>query len=253
MHPNLKSLYEKYHQKTRLQKRVIHQKNFTYRLILSVLEPYLVDEKRILDIGCGAGTLSFYMASKGNNVVGIDISSRVISVCKLNAKNLNLEKNVNFKVVDFLKARIDKHFDLVLCSEVLEHLVDDHLALQKIFDNLKQSGLVFISAPSRNAPLLRLGFLRKFDEKVGHLRRYGLNQIVDLLRNQKFKILEARKTEGILRNFLFVSRLGSPMVRVANRFSIVSDIFTFFDNITLRLFGESQIIVVAQKPEKEER
>ena len=240
-------LYEKFHKKIKLQKRIIGKKNFTYRLILDILEPNLGDEKKVLDVGCGAGTLSFYMASKGNYVKGIDISSGVIKACKLTAKVLGLEENTNFQTEDFSKKKIDERFDLVICSEVLEHIKNDKLAVKKLFNFLKSEGILLLSVPSQNAPLFRLGLIKEFDKEVGHLRRYNLNGLVNLLREPGFRILETRKSEGILRNSLFVSRFGSQIVRVANRFEVISDILTFLDNITLKLFGESQIIVVAQK------
>jgi len=253
MKKRLSLLYEKFYKGIKLQKRIIERKNFTYRLILDFLEPYLIDRKRILDIGCGVGTLSFYIASRGNDVKGIDISHGAIAACKLNAKGLGLEKNVNFQAVDFLKTEINGGFDLILCSEVLEHLINEQLAIKKIFGNLRNGGILMVSVPSRNAPLFRLGFMKKFDKKVGHLRRYDVSQLLDLFKKNNFEILEVKGTEGIFRNFLFYNWLGALPLRFANRFAIISDIFTFFDNITLRLFGESQIIVVAQKPGKEEK
>jgi len=242
------SLYERFHKRIKLQKRVIGRKNFTYRLIIDVLETYSVNPQKVLDIGCGVGTLSFYTASKGNYVMGIDISPRAIEACKLTAQKLNLDKNTDFLVKDFSEEMIDGRFDLVICSEVLEHLKDDKLVIKKIFNILKESGRILISVPSKNSPLFRLSFVEGFDRRVGHLRRYDSPGVVDLVRGVGFKILEIKKTEGVLRNFLFVSRFGNPFVRLANRFTFVSDLLTFLDNITLKLFGESQIIVVAQKP-----
>jgi len=75
-----------------------------------------------------------------------------------------------------------------------------------------------------------------------------MEELTGLLKDAGLKIIETRKTQGIFRNFLFYNRLGNLPLRLANRFWIVSDIFTFIDNITLKLFGESQLIVVAQKP-----
>lgn len=234
-------------------KRIINKRNFTYRLILDAFAPYLTDGKRVLDIGCGAGTLSFYIGSHGNYVKGVDISSKAIRACEISAKDLGIGKNVSFQVADFLKINISERFDVILCSEVLEHLVDDRLAAKKIFSNLKNDGVALISVPSKRAPLFRLGLIKGFDRQVGHLRRYTLEELVILLKEQGLRILETRKTQGILRNFLFYNFLGALPLRFANRFWIISDILTFFDNITLRLFGESQIIVVAQKPEEEEK
>ncbi len=242
------SLYEKYHQETKPQRKLIKKKNFTYRLILSILEPYLINGKKILDIGCGAGTLCFYMANRGNHVKGIDISLKAIRVCKISAQKLGVAQNTRFQTVNFPETAIKESFDLILCTEILEHLVKDNLAIKKMFNYLKAGGMAIISIPSIKAPLHRLGFTKKFDKRVGHLRRYSINKITKLLKKEKFKIIETKKTEGVMRSFLFTSKHTALIIRIANKFQLISDILTFLDNITLKLFGASQIIIVAQKP-----
>jgi len=104
-----------------------------------------------------------------------------------------------------------------------------------------------ITVPSKNAPLIKFRTIKKFDKKSGHLRRYSLNGLKYLMEKNGLKVIFSKKTEGILRNSLFVFKFGQIIIRVANRFSLISDIITFFDNISLNLFGESQIIVVAKK------
>ncbi len=241
-------LYEKYHQKTRPQREVIKKKNFTYRLILNIVEPYLANRKKILDIGCGAGTLSLYIANYDNHIIkGIDISPKAISACKTSAQKLGLIQNTRFQVGNFLKTRIKEDFDLILCTEIIEHLPKDNIAIKKIFNYLKPNGLVIITVPSIKAPLYKTNFVKKFDKKVGHLKRYDEKELKSLLKKIGFKILEIHHTEGPFRNFLFISPLGKIPLKFANRFEIISDLFTFIDNISLKLFGSSQIIIVAQK------
>lgn len=252
MENNLFSHYQKFHEDTKVQRNIVRRKNFTYRLIIEALEPYLNSGKKVLDIGCGSGTLSFYMAEKGIDVVAIDISAKAIETCRDSAKFLGLQKNIHFRIGDFLKSKIPKDFDLILITEVLEHLKGEGFAVEKLFKSLKIGGVVLVSVPSTNTALLKMGFtnlIKDFDNRVGHLRRYTVTKIATLLQKKGFEIIEIKKREGPLRNFLFISKWGGLIIRVANKFTTISDILTFLDDVSLKCFGESQIITVARKPE----
>lgn len=234
-------------------RRIINRKNFTYRILIPCLDTYVTEGDRVLDAGCGEGNLSMYIAKRGAFVFGVDKYTRYVDECKRKSINSALNHKTSFLRADIVKNKIKGTFDLVTCFEVLEHIKNYMMAIRNLTNLMKPNGILIISTPSKNAPLFRLGLTRKKDKQVGHLRRYTLEKLVILLKEQGLRILEIRKTEGILRNFLFYNFLGALPLRFANRFWIISDIFTFFDNITLRLFGESQIIVVAQKPGKEEK
>ena len=166
-----KIVHENYHKKTIAQSKLIDDKNFTYRILLSVINKFLKGKKTILDIGCGAGTIDFYLANKKHEVIGIDISDKAIESCVKTAKNLGL-KNVKFKQVDFPKKTISGNFDFVICSEVIEHLENDRLALKQTRQLLKRGGILVLSTPSIDAPLHKWGLTKEFDKKVRHLQKY---------------------------------------------------------------------------------
>ncbi len=241
---NTKDIHEVYHNKTKEQKKIIKKNNFTYRSIIETLDKYLGPEDNILDIGCGAGTLDFYLANKGHNVVGIDISDKAIQSCVQTAKNLGL-KNVQFNQANFPKETINRKFYFIICSEVIEHLEDDQLALKQISKLLKEGGILVITTPSIHAPLHKWGLTKEFDKKVGHLRRYDIEDLKEMVSESGFKIIESKITEGPLRNFLFVNPLAGKFVRVINRF--FSDPVTIMDNFTTKILGGSDIILVARK------
>lgn len=238
-------IYEDFHEKTSVQKKIISKNNFTYRHILRFIDKYAVGKKSIIDIGCGAGTLCFYVASKGIQVLGVDISSRAIEACKKSSRRLDLDKLAKFEIVNFPEESVNGKFDLVIFTEVIEHLRDDKLALEKIFNMLNKGGIAIISTPSLNAPLYRLGYANSFDQKVGHLRRYTIGSLVKKCEENGFKVIEIEKVEGILRNFLFLSPYAGKFVRFIKFF--ISDMVTFIDNSLIPIFGESNIVVVVVK------
>ena len=236
-------LYEEYHKKRRIQKRVIGDHDYTYQTILKLLRKYGIKNKKILDIGCGVGTIDFYLVKKGAKVLGIDIAHNGISVARQTAKQLQLKNRFAFKVMKFPdQCPVDK-FDIILCSEVLEHLPNDKLAVIKMKKLLKPNGIVIASSPSNTSLFFKLGMLNRHEKKSGHLRRYDRTSFKSLFSKAGFKVVEILSTQGILREFLFVSKIGGYLLHVVNK-PPFSTIFTNIDNFLIPVFGETGIIIV---------
>lgn len=230
-----------------MPKRIISKKDFTYRNIVEVLDKFC-QEKKVLDIGSGVGTLDFYLSQKGHQVTGIEISQRAVDIARRSQRLLGKSK-IRFIRGDFFELKIREQFAFIICSEVLEHLQDDQTAIKKIYQLIKPEGRLLITVPSQNAPLIKLGAIKKFDQVSGHLRRYTLESLKLLLEKNKFKVVYSEKTEGIFRNSLYVFKLNL-IIKLANKFPLISDLITWLDNLTLKLWGESQIIIVAKASDK---
>lgn len=237
--------YDLFHKNTKIQKKIISGRNFTYRVHLSVLAKYLGNNLSVLDVGCGSGAITFYVASKGNKVVGIDVSRKAINICRETSKSLGLSHLTRFEVADFSTFDSPVKFDLIICTEVLEHLSDDREVLQKFLKILNNGGTLFISVPSKNSPIFKHGLSKDFDKKVGHLRRYSLSELEKILTQVGYEIVEKHKVEGIFRNFLFLNPIAGKFIKFIK--GPVSDFLTFFDNLLVPLFGEADLIVVARK------
>jgi len=89
--------------------------------------------KKILDLGCGDGRYSFYLASKFpvKYVVGIDPADEVIRMNIEKTKSLGLGDKVSFQVGDVYNLEIGDHFDLVVMRWMMHHLPDPELAIKK--------------------------------------------------------------------------------------------------------------------------
>ncbi|SRR5260221_6616908 len=244
---NTKKVHEQYHSKIKLQKRIISPSNFTYRNMLHILNKNLLGKNlKVLDVGSGVGTVDFYLADKGCVVFGIDISTKAVSAARQNSKIFGL-KNLSFYVGNINKFKFNSKFDLILCSEIIEHVEDDDKLLKDLSKHLKKTGLLFLSTPLDSAPLNRFGLTKNFDKRVGHLRRYNLVVLQSLVRKNGLKIIKVEYKEGIFRNLLFVFNVFDPIVRVANKFPVISDFFAFLDSISLKIFGASNIYLVLKK------
>jgi len=244
-----KKFYEKFHKDSRSSSKFISENNFTYINILKILDESLENMKKnqqILDIGCGVGTLSLYCASKGLKVTGLDISKTAISKALKTAEKFGLNNLTKFivKDVESLNFRRNK-YDLIICSEIIEHLEEDSKLIKRIFGMLKNNGKIIITVPSINAPLHKIGYTAKFDRKVGHLRRYSESNLGLLVKSSGFKSFKIFKAEGALRNFLFLNDFFGNFIRFIKGPFI--KIFTLMDKFLLLIFGESQLILVGTK------
>ena len=97
----------------------------------------------ILDIGCGGGLLSEPMCKMGANIVGIDASEENIKIAKFHSKKNKLKINYICSSPEFLK--IKKKFDVILNMEIVEHVDDVNLFINKSSKLLKKNGLMFIA------------------------------------------------------------------------------------------------------------
>ncbi|MEK7095298.1 MAG: class I SAM-dependent methyltransferase [Patescibacteria group bacterium] len=109
----------------------------------------------ILDIGCGRGELAIYLAKKGNHVTGIDYSKEAIDLANLAKSHQpkKIKSRLDFRVLDIDKlSRLDKQFDLIVCTEVWEHIypLEQESLLTSARQLLRPAGQIFIhTAPSR--------------------------------------------------------------------------------------------------------
>lgn len=111
---------------------------------------------RILDIGCGDGTLIDYL-SKNNNpkeIMGIDISKNAVNITmKMGYQAYEIDiLSEGFKL--FLK---DKYFDYIIITEVLEHIQDPENVVVTIKNHFDK--YLFISIPNSGYILHRIRLL----------------------------------------------------------------------------------------------
>jgi 2-polyprenyl-6-hydroxyphenyl methylase/3-demethylubiquinone-9 3-methyltransferase len=107
--------------------------------------------KKVVDIGCGGGILSDAMARKGADVLGIDLSTKVLKVAQLHAMEAGTP-SVQYREVaaEALAAEQPAQFDVVTCMEMIEHVPDPSSIVKACATLVKPGGWVFFSTINRN-------------------------------------------------------------------------------------------------------
>ncbi|XP_058791220.1 ubiquinone biosynthesis O-methyltransferase, mitochondrial [Phymastichus coffea] len=108
---------------------------------------------KLLDVGCGGGILSEPLARIGAQVTGLDASKELISIAKNHASlDESLSSNLNYmntSIEDFCQEKKEV-YDVVVASEILEHVIDHRLFLKSCTEVLKPNGSIFITTLNKN-------------------------------------------------------------------------------------------------------
>jgi SAM-dependent methyltransferase len=140
-----------------------------------MLKPYLSNDTKILEIGCGNGLVMWQFENELN---------LVIDGCDLNLFAFKNMMNVSGSV--FLYDIFDLHpdligkYDIVILLDVLEHIDDDSAFLSTSQKYLKEGGLLVVGVPAHQ------GLFSVYDQKVGHKRRYSRYQLEQLFKSANF-------------------------------------------------------------------
>ena len=105
----------------------------------------LKPNQRVLDIGCGWGTFAIDIAKKTQcEVVGITLSENQLEYAKQKAKELNLENQLEFRLVDY--RQLNEKFDRVVSVGMFEHVGRKFYKkyFNKVYDFLNEDGVALI-------------------------------------------------------------------------------------------------------------
>ena len=116
----------------------------------SIIKHFKIKEKKlplsglkILDIGCGGGLITEPMSRLGANITGIDASEKNIKIAKAHLKKNKLK--INYKCASPENLNQKENFDVILNLEIIEHVEDVELFMEKSSKLLKKNGLMFVA------------------------------------------------------------------------------------------------------------
>lgn len=140
---------------------------------------------RILEIGCGLGDLTYALADRAREVVGVDISAKVIDFAKKRRGLWPIGADQAEKV-EFLQMRATQldfppgTFDYVASTSMIEHLHPDDVGphLEEVWRVLKTGGGYLVWCPNR---------LGHHGDRDGHLSMFSYQELIDRMKIVGFR------------------------------------------------------------------
>ena len=166
------------------------------------------EAKRVLDVGCSSAILTAEVAKnlKKSKITGIDSYKKAIEFAKSKYPHLEL------LVADAHKLPFkDNTFDLVICTETLEHVTDPKKCLLEMKRVLKKNGRAIISMDSGSLTFRIIWyFWTKTKGRVwesAHLHEFNARVLEDLIKEAGFKITKKVYSHlGMAVTFLVIHR-----------------------------------------------
>ena len=128
----------------------------------------------ILEAGCGSGIFSFFLAKMGHHVVAVD-RAPLISKCarRYQALGDRLRGNIQFIAHDLRRLEqlsLVEVFDCVVCTEVIEHIINDTKLVGDLSRCLRSGGRLLLTTPNKSYHAL-FGDRISEIEDGGHVRK----------------------------------------------------------------------------------
>ncbi len=229
------------------------------RRLNKILEKVDLENKKIMDQGCGEGVWMYEFAkfTKPTNVYGCDIDKDSVSKFQEYSKNVNEvdqipKENIKICAAENLTFN-DDFFDIVFSNEVLEHVDDDQKAVNEVHRVLKKGGKFIIFTPNRGWPFETHGaffggkyywgnipllpwmprFVRK--KYSPHVRNYSNDQLKSLFDSTKWKI------EQHTHVFSGFDKLEKKFGTIGK---IIKKSFHLIEKTPLHFFGISHFLIV---------
>ena len=186
-----------------------------------IVKNYITVGDKVLEVGCGTGTLAILCAEKGALVTGFDVSSDMLNVARKKAEERDLTERIQLKqmgAIEMDKAFGDGAFDKIVSTLVFSELYSDEqkYVLREGYRILKRGGLIIVADEVRPRSLAKR-ILHSLIRVPLLVTTYILTQtstrplkdVENLLTDAGFEILYQKKS--CLDSLeLYVARKGHP-------------------------------------------
>ena len=147
---------------------------------------------RVLEVGCGTGNITQFLAKQADEVVGIDPVARFIDKFRLRFHGSQSVSSHRCTLADLTPASTDEgRFDAAVSCNVFEHIEDHVEALQQVVKHLRPGGKAVIFVPA--GPIA----FGKLDHELGHYRRYTVGSLRQAMEQAGLEWVEGRYSNMI--------------------------------------------------------
>jgi len=153
----------------------------------------IAKNKTILDIGCGNGYFVNELIAKGYKAYGIDASEKGIEQARKTNPDAFFVMDVSSNELPSLLRSIK--FDMIICTEVIEHLYDPVAFIKFCRSILSPGGEIMISTPYHGyLKNLMLSLFNKWDGHIsplwlgGHIKMWSRSTVTRLLNENGFSV-----------------------------------------------------------------
>lgn len=167
------------------------------RLINWALQKYFLDALNFYEIGCGTG---YVLSGIGRSfphlsLFGSEIFSEGLSYASKRSQN------ATFFQMDARNIPFKDEFDVIGAFDVLEHIPEDQIVLQQMFQAVRPNGGIILTVPQHQ-------FLwSKADDYACHVRRYEADELKKKVLHAGFRILRTTSFVSLLLPLMMASRL----------------------------------------------
>jgi 2-polyprenyl-3-methyl-5-hydroxy-6-metoxy-1,4-benzoquinol methylase len=246
--------FDAYWNALRLSSRFHPANRFRYFIIQKTLNVFGRNVKTVFDMGCGDGSLLQHLKKifPEAKLYGGDISLHQVLTNRHNLPGMefiNIDGG-SIQAPGILLNNGFLHFDLITCSEVIEHVSNDSQLINNTIHLLRPGGLFILTTQS--------GQLFRMDgEILGHLRHYRSKDLARMVTEAGYKIVHIQKYGFPVLSLqkrvveLFFDRVVLAIASGASpsRFSrFVMNVMYYAMRLTPSI-GGPQIVLIARKPE----
>jgi len=190
-----------------------------------------MENKKILDAGCGTSFLSKSISSDANNVYSVD--NCPISLDYSRKRGMQNIINADLGALPFG----DGAFDIGICMDVIEHNNEDRALVGELARVIKKGGILVAAVPAMPS------LWGPQDEKLGHCRRYKKDELRGLF-EENFEILKISYFNSLLFLPIFLLRklfnLFPTILKERDELDINNK---FLNNFLYKIFGLEAVLL----------